>query len=103
MKYALLIVPEAGKDIEEIMEFYSSEDDGLAQRFMMALRTCFLRLAENPYLSSPFLRDEIRRVFLKKWPYHVYFRVAGAEVRVLAVIHTSRDPNYIAKRTERHQ
>jgi plasmid stabilization system protein ParE len=104
MKHAVLIVPEAMEDIAEIMEFYGSEDRSLAQRFMAALRTCFRGLEENPYLSTPFLRDEIRRVFLKKWPYHIYFRVASsAEVRVQAVIHTSRDPRYITKRTARDQ
>jgi len=103
MKHAVLIVPEAMEDIAEIIEFYGSEDGSLEQRFMAALRTCFSGLEEKPYLSTPFLRDEIRRVFLKKWPYHVYFRVAGSEVRVQAVIHTSRDPRYIAKRTARDQ
>lgn len=103
MKHAVLIVPEAMEDIAEIIEFYGSEDGSLAQRFMAALRTCFRGLEENTYLSTPFLRDEIRRIFLKKWPYHVYFRVAGSEVRVQAVIHTSRDPRYIAKRTSRDQ
>lgn len=99
MSYVLLITSEANQDIEEIMAFYGSENDGLADRFMFALRQCFRNLRENPLLSAPFLRNEIRRSFLMKWPYHVYFRIAGEQVRVLAVIHTSRDPLYISRRT----
>ncbi len=99
MKHALLIIPKAGQDIEEIMAFYGGEDDDLSSRFMIALRKCFRDLQDNPYLSTPYLREEVRRVFLLKWPYHVYFRIADTQVRVQAIIHTSRDPRYISKRT----
>jgi len=100
MNYALLITPAANQDVEEIMAFYGSGNDGLAERFMVALRECFRALQENPYLSRLFLRDEIRSIFLMKWPYHVYFRIAEKNVRVLAVIHTSRDPHYISERIQ---
>lgn len=98
MSHDLFITPQANQDIEEIMTFYGMEDNGFEHRFMGALRKCFHSLRENPFLSTPLIRDEVRRVFLQKWPYHVYFRIVANQVRVLAIIHTSRDPSYISKR-----
>jgi len=99
MSHDLFITPQANQDIEEIMTFYGVEENELAHKFMGALRKCFDGLRKNPFLSTPFIRDEVRRVFLQRWPYHVYFRIAANQVRVLAVIHTSRDPRYISQRT----
>ena len=100
MSHDLFITSQASQDIEEIMKFYGVEESGLGHRFMSALRKCFGGLRENPLRSTPFIRGEVRRVFLQKWPYHVYLRVIANQVRILAVIHTSRDPTYISERTQ---
>ena len=99
MSHDLFITPEASQDIEKIIMYYGIEETGLEHRFIVALRNSFHGLRESPFLSTPFIRDEVRRVFLQKWPYHVYFRIAGSTVRILAVVHTSRDPSYISQRT----
>lgn len=52
-------------------------------------------LAETPYIGSPYLRTPVpgvRRLLLKKTPYHVYYRVKeeASEVVVLSVWSTVR-------------
>ncbi len=98
MSYELLITPEAAKDVEEIILFLDDGESGPATRFLKVLQVRFRHIKQYPELSTLFLRDEIRRLFMVTFPYHLYFRVVGMQVRVLAVIHTSRDPHYISNR-----
>ena len=70
----------------------------LGDRFETELRSAFQMIAERgsgcPTLET--LPDGLpfRRVLLKKFRYAVVFVIATDEVVVLAVVHTSRKPNY---------
>jgi plasmid stabilization system protein ParE len=55
-------------------------------------------LAKNPFAFLVFLL-RIRRGFLDKYPYAVYYKVNENKktVEIMAVIHTSRGEEYIEK------
>jgi plasmid stabilization system protein ParE len=50
------------------------------------------RVAGLPQLHAAVFGD-VRKAVVKGFPYCVYYREEPAQVRVLAVFHTSRDPN----------
>jgi hypothetical protein len=47
----------------------------------------------------PVIRNDIRRLMLKSFPYHIMFRVVGDTAFVIAIIHERRDPAIWYKRT----
>ncbi len=48
-------------------------------------------IAERPR-RSPLVYRDVRRALLKRFPFGVFFRLWRDQVRVLAVIHLSRNP-----------
>jgi hypothetical protein len=51
------------------------------------------RLQMNPY-QWPAVDSDIRRVMLKRFPFGVYYRIAGETLRVLTIKHHRRHPGY---------
>jgi len=81
---------QVAADISRIMDYY--EDVGgpqLADEFYSELRLFFQNAAESPEAYSIRERD-LRRVNLKRFPYHFLFRIVGDRVRILVVRHGSR-------------
>lgn len=45
------------------------------------------------------IRDDKRRFLMPRFPYGLYYRVAGDEVRLLVIKHHSQHPDYGIGRT----
>jgi plasmid stabilization system protein ParE len=89
----LILHPKAHSDIEAIMEYYERvADSQLAGEFYAELRYCMVQAAEKPETFAIRERD-IRRVNLRRFPYHFLFRVVGDVVRILVVRHHRRHPS----------
>jgi hypothetical protein len=56
-----------------------------------------IKAAETPESFSVRERD-IRRVNLKRFPYHFLFRIVGDSVRILIIRHHSREPSLGSER-----
>jgi toxin ParE1/3/4 len=76
--------PEAEADALETRDWYESRQEGLGAEFRMELDTTIERIVANPLLYR-LVHGETRRALLDRFPYAVYFRVAGDEIVVLAV------------------
>jgi toxin ParE1/3/4 len=48
----------------------------------------------------PFILRDARRALLRGFPYSVFFRVKGEEVRVIGVIHQHRCPQHWVRRLQ---
>ncbi len=72
------------------MEFYEQvATSELADKFYRELRHFIQGAAERPEAFAIRERD-IRRVKLRRFPYHFLFRIVGDSVRIL-VVHRSRE------------
>jgi hypothetical protein len=68
----------------------------LANEFYAELRHFMVEAAERPKSFAIRQRD-IRRVNLRRFPFHFLFRLVDATVRVLVVRHHSRHPSLGAR------
>ncbi len=85
-------------DVDEIMDYYErAEHPELAQDFYRELRSLMLVAARQPGRYHLF-KGDLRRVNLKRFPYHFLYRVVGDRVRILVVRHHRRDPKYDLER-----
>ena len=96
----------AAWDQKEYVEYFTDRDLDTALRFIDSLETAFQRISENPDTGFIFgfesdrLRD-VRVLIVPEFPNHlVCFRKQSDEVRVLRVLHASRD---IAREFEGHE
>jgi plasmid stabilization system protein ParE len=81
----LVLHPKVSSDISKIMEFYERvATSELADEFYRELRHFIQEAAEKPESFAIRERD-IRRVNLRRFPYHLLFRIVGDSVRILIV------------------
>ena len=83
--------PQAADDAGEVQTWYESRRAGLGHEFGVAVDDLIGRIATNPFMFHC-VHGEIRRAVLSRFPYAVYFRLAGDQVVVLA-IHGRQHPS----------
>ena len=89
----LVLHPQVRSDIHQIMDYYERvANPKLADDFYDELRRGLLAAAEQPEQFAIRERD-LRRVNLRRFPYHFLFRIVGDSVRVLVVRHHRRHPS----------
>jgi plasmid stabilization system protein ParE len=57
------------------------------------VRSALERISEFPESGSP-EGEDLRKVFLDRFPFTLVYRVRGDEIEVLAVMHQRRRPGY---------
>jgi toxin ParE1/3/4 len=94
----LVLHPKVYSDIDEIMRYYEwVATPGLADEFYTELRYLLTKVADKPESFSIRERD-IRRANLRRFPYHLLFRVVGDQIRILVVRHHHRHPSFGSRR-----
>src|SRR4051794_20478501 len=88
----LILHPKLSSDIDKIMGYYEqAATPELADEFYAELRHFIDEAAKSPESFSIRERD-IRRVNLRRFPYHFLYRIVGDTVRILVVRHHRRHP-----------
>lgn len=86
--------PEALAEAEEATHWYRDNGGSSASRaFTQELRRVARLAAEQPGVSNAGQHGTIR-LYFKRFPYTLVFRIQGASVRVIAIAHQSRRPEY---------
>ena len=76
--------PEAEDEVLEAREWYEARRAGLGKEFAQAVDEIVSRIVENP-LAYQGAYKETRRAVLSRFPYAVYYRLAGQDIVVQAV------------------
>ena len=90
--------PEAVAELIEAASWYETRQPGLAVKFLQEIDQAQYAIQSLP-LSFPRLANttvdlEIRRALLPRFPYALLFLELQTEIRVLAVAHAKRHPDY---------
>jgi len=89
--YSLLVSDEANADILDAFLWYESARDGLGKDFELCLEAELNRLLRN-YKQYQIQHKKIRVAYIERFPYGIHFLVEKKFIKVIAVFHTSRDP-----------
>lgn len=82
------------KPLAKIMEYYEQAAEvRLADEFYREFKRMVDSATDRPR-SFAIRKGEIRRVNLRRFPFHFLFRVKGDAMRVLVVRHHRRDPSF---------
>ncbi|NOX84588.1 MAG: type II toxin-antitoxin system RelE/ParE family toxin [Chlorobi bacterium] len=95
--HSLSIRPAAKNDIQDIVDYYDNLSPKLTDNFLNELDTCIEDIRKMPKAYQKRFH-EIRVIFLKRFPFGVFYKMYGKKVVVIAVLHTSRNPEIWKKR-----
>ena len=85
--------PHAEKELEEIETHYDGIRAALGDRFRAEVEATIARILKFPTGWQP-LSEVVRRCRLISFPYGIIYVVKSDEVRILAIMHLRREPNY---------
>lgn len=91
MTYKIISSPNTEKDIEKAILWYKDIKVSLAQSFIAELGYCKKDIQQNPR-KMQIRYNNIRISFLRKFPYGIHYRLEGNTITIIAVFHTSEDP-----------
>lgn len=90
----LVVSAAAERDYEEAYDRYRAKSHRAAENFEREIIRAFHAIADSPD-RWPHYDDEVHRFFiLKKYPYFIVYRVDENAVRVEAIAHGHRRPEY---------
>ena len=85
--------PHAEKELEEVEKYYDNIREELGNRFRAETEMAISRILDFPD-AWQWLSQNTRRRSLKTFLYGIVYRVKTDEIRILAVMHLHREPNY---------
>jgi len=91
MNLPVIFRPEAEEDVQEIYQWYESQQPGLGEEFIRILREKLDIVRDHPELFALIYKN-VRRIILSKFPYLVFYISTGDQIIVLAILHAFRDP-----------
>lgn len=89
--YYLSIADAALEDIRQAYLWYEEEKPGLGKILEDYLSKAIEDIKKNP-LKIQKRYNSIRVYFLRKFPFGIHFSIEQKEILILAVFHTSKDP-----------
>ena len=84
----------ARKEVSDVIAYLDEKAGERSGDAFFDELTSVLESLQTRYTSHHFYRGDIRRVNLKRFPYHVLYRVHPSTVRVLAIRHDHRHPDH---------
>ncbi len=89
--------PAVGREVVKEVQYYDARSLGLGRAFKDEVQRAAQKVQEAPLRFTPGAH-ETRRCPLERFPHRLVYRVENETVRVYAVAHPKRKPNYWAER-----
>jgi len=98
MEFELLIQPSALDDIQEAIDYYDFQKDGLGEKFEEEVNSHLILISKAKFFQVRY--DEVRCLPLKRFPYMIHFSVVEEKKLIIirAVLNTHRNPEIWKKR-----
>jgi plasmid stabilization system protein ParE len=91
MTYSISIAEAAENDIREAFLWYEDQKDNLGSTFEDYVNKAVDSIQSNP-LKTQVRYGSTRVFFLKKFPYGIHFQINENHILIVAVFHTSKEP-----------
>lgn len=96
--FSLHLSDDAESDLEFSYSFYYEENPKVADIFFIRINKSFESIKSDPY-SYPIVYKNVRKFIVKKFPFVVYYQIVESAIKVIAIFHTSRNPEIWNDRT----
>jgi plasmid stabilization system protein ParE len=82
----------AQREFDDAADWYEQRQAGLGARFIDEIQQVLYAISQNPQQFAE-VHADFRQALANRFPYAIYYKVESAQVTVLGVVHTSRDPS----------
>lgn len=97
MTHKAIYRPAARKEFNEAVDWYAERSVAVAERFVDAVTRTLDHIEQRPELYAKVLIN-VREALVQGFPYCIYYEVEEQWIDVIAVFHTSRDPEVWQRR-----
>ncbi len=97
MTYNIILSEIAEQEIRSIRQWYDAQTYQLGNHFILAIEDTFARIAWSPNIYPIVLFNQYRRVLIRRFPYWIYYRIEGDNIKISSVFHNSRSPEILYK------
>ena len=91
MEYNLKINIRATFEIQDSYNYYQLKSSGLARRFLKTVEEYLEKIKQNPK-HFQIKRAEIRKAYLRKFPFIIVYEIVNDTIIIYSVFHTNRNP-----------
>ena len=85
--------PEARDEFLAAVTYFEERRPGLGATFLTRIEATVQRAADAPATGTP-MGNELRRLFVRRFPYYVLYASDAERLRIIAVAHFRRRPGY---------
>lgn len=82
---------EAEIDFDKSFHFYFVESSKVAESFLKQINKSLSEIKQRPF-SFPLIFNNIRKYTVKKFPFLIYYQITNKTIRIIALFHSSRNP-----------
>ncbi len=86
----LIYAPSAEADLDEIFDYIAIENQRAAEEVILRIEQTLVLVSNFPEMGRPGIVAETREFSIPNLSYRIVYRLEDDAVRVLNVIHTSR-------------
>jgi len=90
----LIIHPEAEAEMKEAADYYERHRSGLGLDFEATIREGFERIQQFPAFGPFHKRSRLRKYFVRRFPYIIFYWELENHIWIVAVAHAKRRPDY---------
>jgi plasmid stabilization system protein ParE len=83
----------AQQELDETVEYYNAESEGLGNQFLLEVLSCFERVKQFPEAGHPFTANS-RRWRTRRFPYGIAYQILESEILIVALANLHRRPGY---------
>lgn len=97
--YSLEISDEAENDFDNSYEYYYNKSSNIASSFFQRIDVSLEIIRKSPLLFQE-IHKNLRKYSVKQFPFVIYYQVVDFTIRIIAIFHTSRNPEIWKGRVE---
>ena len=88
----ITIRKDAELDINDAYQWYKANEEGLGEECLENITESLKKIKESPKIYPIVHNKSVRRAFINKFPYGVFYLEHEDSITVVAVMHTRRNP-----------
>ncbi len=81
-------------ELDEAAAWYQRRKPGLEGEFLSAVEETVRRICERPEAGTPYATTRFRYLPIRRFPYVVFYSGDAEVIRVMAIAHGRRRPDY---------
>ncbi len=90
-QFSVEVSDEAEIDLYSSYQYYAEESQKVAESFFKQIDLSLATIKKHPN-SFPFAFKGVKKFVVKKFPFVIYYQLNESTIRVIAIFHTSRNP-----------